>query len=96
MCVPQLPAIFPLAKATWVEFTGREEPSALQETYSDAPPRKYYRLTRKGIEAPDYEWSRPQLVLYPHLSLDYFREKRKGRQYTRKAPTKKRGASGAG
>lgn len=85
-----------LKQLGWVEFTGWEEPSALQETYSDAPPRKYYRLTRKGIEAPDYEWSRPQLVLYPHLSLDYFREKRKGRQYTRKAPTKKRGASGAG
>ena len=79
-----------LKQLKWVEFTGREELSALQEGYPDAPPRKYYRLTRKGIEAPDHEWSRPQLVLYPHLGLDYFREKRKGRNYTKKAPTKSR------
>jgi len=79
-----------LKQLGWVEPTGKEEPSALQEGYAAAPSRKYYRLTQKGIDAPDYEWSRPQLVLYPHLGLDYFREKRKGRQYARKAPTKRR------
>jgi hypothetical protein len=84
-----------LKQLEWVEFTGREEASALQESYHDAPSRKYYRLTQKGVKAPDYEWSRPQLVLYPHLGLEYFSEKRKGRQYTKKVPTKSRKASRA-
>jgi len=84
-----------LKQLGWVEFTGREEPSALQEGYPNAPSRKYYRLTKKGIEAPDYKWSRPQLVLYPHLGPEYFNEKRKGRQYTKKAPTKSRKSSRA-
>ena len=85
-----------LKQLAWVEFTGREEPSALQESYPDAPPRKYYRLAGKGIEALDYEWSRPQLALYPHLGSEYFNEKRKGRQYTKKAPTKRHKANEAG
>lgn len=76
-----------LKQLGWVKFTGREEPSALQEVYAAGPPRKYYCLTTKGIEAPDYEWSRPQLVLYPELSLEYFREKRKKHHYSPKVPT---------
>ena len=79
-----------LKQLGWVEFTGKEETSAIQESYPDAPPRRYYRLTEKGINAPDYEWSRPQLVLYPDLGQDYFREKRKGRLYSPKAKTKSR------
>jgi len=79
-----------LKQLGWVEFTGEEEPSALQEGYPDAPPRKYYRSTRKGIEAPNYEWSRPQVVLYPQFGLDYFRGKRKEYFYSKKAPTKSR------
>ena len=78
----------------WVEFTGREEMSALQEAYTDAPPRKYYRLTRMGIEAPDYKCSRPQLVLYPHPGLEHFNEKRKGRHYSPKAKTRSRKTGG--
>jgi len=79
-----------LKQLEWVEFTGRDEPSSLQQGYPDAPPRKYYRLTGKGIEAPDYEWSNPQLTLYPERGPEYFRGQRKKRQYSKKVPTKSR------
>lgn len=48
----------------WVEFTGREEPSAFQDHYSPGQPRKYFRLTKAGREASDTAWSNPQLALY--------------------------------
>jgi len=76
-----------LKQLGWVEATGKEEVSSIQESYADAPPRRYYRLTGKGIEAPDTEWSNPQLTLYPERGLDYFREKRRQHRYSRKAPT---------
>ena len=86
-----------LKQLEWVEFTGQEEKSAVQEAmpdYPEAPPRRYYRLTRKGIDAPDWEWSRPQLVLYPEIQgkpgLEYFREKRKEHHYSTKSRTKSR------
>ena len=79
-----------LKQLGWVEFTGEEETSSIQEHYPDAPPRKYYRLTRNGVEAPGYEWSNPQLTLYPERPLEYFREKRKERQYSPKRPTRRR------
>jgi hypothetical protein len=82
-----------LKQLEWVEPTGREEKSAVQEVMPDfpqAPPKIYYRLTKKGREAPDWEWSNPQLTLYPERGLDYFREKRKERKYVKKAPTKRR------
>lgn len=82
-----------LKQLRWVEFTGREEKSSVQENmpdYLQAPPRKYYRLTRRGIEAHDCEWSNPQLTLYPERPLQYFRQKRRERRYARKAPTKRR------
>lgn len=83
-----------LKQLQWVEFTGEEETSSLQEVYPPGPPRRYYRLTRKGIEAPDYEWSRPQLTLYPEIKgqpgLEYFRENRKEHHYSKKSPTKSR------
>jgi len=82
-----------LKQLGWVEFTGQEEPSTPQSympDYPQAPPRKYYRLTTKGIEAPDFQWSNPQLTLYPERGLEYFREKRRGRTYVQKRPTKRR------
>jgi hypothetical protein len=82
-----------LKQLGWVEFTGVEEQSSVQENmpdYPQAPPRRYYRLTRKGIDAPDVQWSRPQLVLYPQFPLEYFREKRKKRSYTKTVRTKAR------
>lgn len=48
----------------WVEFTGREEPSAFQENYSPGPSRRYFRLTKAGREASDEAWSNPQYALY--------------------------------
>jgi len=83
-----------LKQLGWVEFTGEEETSSLQEVYPPAPPRRYYRLTRKGMEAPDPEWSRPQRVLYPEVGgtplLAYTREKRNQHHYKKKSPTKSR------
>ena len=54
-----------LKQLGWVEFTGEEEASSLQEYYPSAPPRRYYRLTRKGIEAPDWQWSNPLIARHP-------------------------------
>jgi len=82
-----------LKQLGWVETTGHEEKSAVQEVmpdYPEAPPKIYYRLTEKGIEAPDFQWSNPQLTLYPERGLDYFREKRRQRKYIQKRPTKRR------
>jgi hypothetical protein len=79
-----------LKQLRWVEFTGQEELSSVQENCPSAPPRKYYRLTQKGIQAPDYQWSNPQLALYPERGLEYFREKRRNHRYSRKAPTRSR------
>jgi hypothetical protein len=79
-----------LKKLEWVEFTGKEEKSTPQDYYEGFQPRIYYRLTKKGIGAPDYQWSNPHLILYPEYSLEYFREKRKEHHYSKKAPTKSR------
>jgi len=79
-----------LKQLGWVERTGKEEMSSIQEHCEEAPPRRYYRLSRKGKEAPDYEWSNPQLTLYPERGRDYFREKRKSHSYSRRKPTKSR------
>jgi len=88
-----------------VEVTGEEEKSSVQENVErsrseaglmpyETPPRKYYRLTRKGIEAPIYQWSNPLATCHPEIAgmpvLDYFHKKRKERQYTKKHPTKRR------
>jgi len=79
-----------LKQLEWVEFTGEEEVSVLQDVsghHPDAHPRKLYRLTRKGIQASDDDWSHPQRVLYPQIGEipieDYFDEKRQERKYRR-------------
>jgi len=81
-----------LKQLQWVKFAGKEEVAAMQDYYPEAPPRRYYRLTEKGINAPDYQWSNPQLTLYPERPLQYFREKRRQRKYAKKTPTKSRRA----
>jgi len=53
-----------IQKLRWVEFTGREEPSAFQDHYPPGPPRKYFRLTKAGREASDDDWSNPRRALY--------------------------------
>lgn len=74
-----------LKQLDWVELTGKEEKAAIQDYYPDAPSRRYYRLTKKGIEAPDYEWSRPQLYAQPMTNgmptEQYFKEKRSKYHY---------------
>ena len=82
-----------LKQLGWMERTGQEEistPQSYMPDYPQAPPRRYYRLTKKGKEAPNHEWSNPQLTLYPERGLDYFREKRREHRYVRKSPTKLR------
>ena len=53
-----------LQRLGWVEFTGREEPSVLQDHYSKGQPRKYFRLTAAGRAASDAAWANPQFALY--------------------------------
>jgi hypothetical protein len=86
-----------LKQLKWVEATGYEEKSSLQEVmpgYPEAPPRRYYRLTKEGRAAPDWEWSRPQLVLYPEVggekAEEYFKRKRREHKYVKKLPTRSR------
>lgn len=84
-----------LKQLDWVKFTGEEEASAFQEATGDHPaasPRKFYHLTREGIDASDDDWSNPQHAVYPEIGEmlidDYLREKRKERKYRR--PRKER------
>ena len=79
-----------LKKLEWVELTGEEEVSTPQDYYEGFAPRRYYRLTQKGIEAPDHAWSNPHRALYPTYTLEYYREKRREHKYVKKSPTKRR------
>jgi hypothetical protein len=79
-----------LKQLKWVEATGVEEVSVMQDVtggHADAHPRKLYRLTREGIEAPEEDWANPQRVIYSLISeesiQDYLREKRRKRKYRR-------------
>lgn len=76
-----------LKKLGWVEPTGEEEQSTPQDYYEGFEPRRYYRLTKKGVEAPDNQWSNPHRTLYPQFGLEYYRQKRKAHHYTRRVPT---------
>ncbi|MBA7664998.1 hypothetical protein ES703_73064 [subsurface metagenome] len=53
-----------LTQLGWVDPTGKEETSAFQEQYPEAEPRRYFRLTARGHDAPDVDWSNPQRTLY--------------------------------
>jgi hypothetical protein len=53
-----------LQRLGWVEFTGREEPSAFQDHYPAGNSRRYFRLTQKGREAPENAWRNPHAALY--------------------------------
>lgn len=52
-----------LQRLSWVEFTGKEEPSSLQDNYPAGQPRKYFHLTSAGRLAGS-AWSNPFVVLY--------------------------------
>jgi hypothetical protein len=53
-----------LRRLGWVEPSGYTEPSAFQDHYAPGQPRKYYRLTRAGTEAPEEAWRNPCKALY--------------------------------
>ena len=60
-----------LKRLGWVEPTPDpddlsqvlEEPSAMQDIYVGAPPRRFYRLTDRGNGASNDAWSNPQRAL---------------------------------
>lgn len=53
-----------LIRLGWVEPTGKEEPSAFQTNFLKGQPRRYYRLTAKGINASELAWADPLRTLY--------------------------------
>jgi hypothetical protein len=53
-----------LRRLGWVEVSGVEEPSSLQDHYPAGQPRKFYRLTDAGIAAPESAWADPYAALY--------------------------------
>lgn len=53
-----------LQRLGWVEPTGQVEPSDFQDHYPEGQPRKYFRLTKAGREAPDSAWANPLRALY--------------------------------
>ena len=69
-----------LKRLTWVEETGKTEPSAIQDDYPPAPSRVFYRLTEAGWSASAAEISDTLMTLY-----HYSRAQRsaKNRQYIR-------------
>jgi len=70
-----------LVRLGYIERTGKEEPSLVQQSYPPAPPRRYFRLTEAGKRATMAELSDPIMTLY-----HYPREKRSGkrRYYSRR------------
>jgi len=60
-----------LKRLGWVEETGEVEESSFQENYPPGPPRRYYRLTKKGREASLVEVSNPLFALYPEIASKY-------------------------
>jgi len=53
-----------LQRLGWVEFTGKEQHSTLQDNYPAGQPRRYFRLTAAGHLAGDAAWSNPLATLY--------------------------------
>jgi hypothetical protein len=62
-----------LKRLGWVEASNKTETSAIQENYSSAPERTYYRLTKKGTEAGDELWSNPLFTLYPEVGPNHMK-----------------------
>jgi hypothetical protein len=53
-----------LQRLGWVEKSGVEERSSLQEYYPEGQPRRFYRLTGAGMAAPESAWADPYGALY--------------------------------
>ena len=56
-----------------VETTEETQPSAIQDNYPPAPSRTYFRLTKKGIEAGEENWSNPLFTLYPEIGPSHMK-----------------------
>ena len=48
----------------WIQPSGHEEPSSFQDHHPPGPPRRYFRLTKAGIEASDKAWRNPHRTCY--------------------------------
>ena len=72
-----------LKRLSYVEKSGKEEPSLVQESYPLAPPRRYYRLTDAGKNAAMEDLADPINTIYryprakrsPKKHLDSHRRK---------------------
>lgn len=53
-----------LQRLGWIEFTGQEEASALQDNYPPGQPRRFFRLTDAGRQASEAAWRNPHRALY--------------------------------
>ena len=62
-----------LNRLGWVETTEETQPSAIQDNYPPAPSRTYFRLTKKGIEAGEENWSNPLFTLYPEIGPSHMK-----------------------
>lgn len=60
-----------LKKLNWVAPGGETESSGIQDNYSSAPSRVYYRLTAAGKAAGDELWSNPLFTLYPENGANH-------------------------
>ena len=60
-----------LKKLNWVAPSGENEDSGIQDNYSAAPNRIYYRLTQEGKAARDELWSNPLFTLYPENGANH-------------------------
>jgi DNA-binding PadR family transcriptional regulator len=54
-------------------LTSVTEPSSMQENYSAAPDRVYYRLTEEGAKADQEFWSNPLFTLYPEIGPSHMK-----------------------
>lgn len=66
-----------LKRLRWVKKSGMTEPSALQDSYPQAPSRVYYLITSKGRKASAKETADPVQTLY-----HYSREQRSAKQHS--------------
>ena len=57
-----------LKQLAWTERTGREEAAAIQDYYPEAPPRRYYRLTKRVGKLPMWNGLIQSLFYIPNLT----------------------------
>jgi len=62
-----------LKRLGWVETTEETQHSAIQDNYPLGTSRTYFRLTKKGIEAGEENWSNPLFTLYPEIGPSHMK-----------------------